>query len=107
MKDVIKLILGMSIALISTQAVSGKLIMIEDAFELEPAVYFLGKNLNGAVHGQVCNTCPLVKVVITPETRAFNGKKEVSLLSKVGSTKKPRFTFYNIKTKKVTRLVWY
>ncbi len=107
MKQLIKLVFTVVIALTSMQAISGKLIMIEDAFELEPSVYFLGKNLTGAIHGKVCETCPLVKLTITPQTRAYNGEKEVSLASKVGSTKKPRFTYYNIKSRKVTRLVWY
>ncbi len=108
MKHVIKLVFGMLLVLLSINSMANeRLVMIEGSFELEPSVYFLGGNLTGAVHGKECKTCPLVKLTITPETKAFNGRKEVSLSSKVGSSTKPTFTYYNLKSKKVTRLVWW
>ena len=111
MNNFFKLITGMTLILLSNTALSWQApVLVEGAIEVEPSslsVYFLGKSLNGSIHGKVCEDCELEKLSITPKTKAFKGQKEVMLSSMVDESKKPDLVLFDLKTKKVTRLVWY
>jgi len=107
MKPLMKIIFGLTLASIALTASAGKIpVETQGAFEIEPTVYFLGKSLSGVVQGQQCEQCPIEKLTITPATKAFVNQKEVSLSSKAGATEKPSLVIYDLKTKKVIRLVW-
>lgn len=81
-------------------------VAVEEAIELKPSVYYLGKSLNGKIYAKRCDNCEVLKLTITPKTRAFVANKEVILSSRVSSTVKPELTLYDPKTNKVTRLFW-
>jgi len=107
MKYVFKKIITLILVLSSTTAMAGRIpVETQGAFELPATLYFLGKSLSGSLHGQKCEECPIEKLKITPQTRAFVGKKEVGLASRVGITRKPDLVIYELKSKKVLKLVW-
>lgn len=84
---------------------SNGIIFLEEAIE-RPTFFFLGKNLTGVVKGSICGGCEEIKIAITSETLAFMDKKPVSLKSMSRTTAKPSVIFFDIKTKKATRLLW-
>jgi len=109
MKFFMKCFLGLALSIFSVTAFSAttNIIQIEEAIEGEPEVFFLGKSLNGSVQARLCEECPIEKYTITPKTKAFVDDKEVLLSSRAGSSKKPVLMLFDVKTKKVTRLVWF
>ena len=83
-----------------------KLEMIEDAIEGKPSVLFIARDLTGHLKARKCEDCQEIKITITPKTKAYIGQQAVSLKSMAAKTAKPELIFYDIKTKKATRLYW-
>ena len=101
----IKFILATVFMLVMSQSVAVEQVH-EEAIEGAPDVFFLGKNMNGSIHGKICGNCPVVKLTITPKSKAFLDNKRVDLQSMSKSASKPYLTFFDIKTKNVTRMYW-
>lgn len=104
MKFIKKIAMVISFLLVSSQLNAEQGVV---SYEIEPVFYYLGKSLNGSVHlpGQ-CEHCSILKLKITPKTKAIVNHKEVSLASVVGK-KQPTFVAYHKKTKQVRRMYWY
>lgn len=78
----------------------------EEAIEGEPNTFFLGQDLNGAIRNKTCDTCPEVRLVITPEAEAYVDRQRVDLKAMADSSKKPYLIFYDVKNNRVTRMYW-
>jgi hypothetical protein len=78
----------------------------EEAIEGEPDTFFLGQELNGAIRNKICDTCPEVKLVITPKAEAYVDRQPTDLKAMADSSKKPYLIFYDVKNNQVTRMYW-
>lgn len=108
MKTFMKIITVIALIAVSNvvQAAGGRDANLR-TYEGEPVRLFIGKDLKGFAHLKECEKCEIIKLVITPDTKALMDNKYVSLESQKGTTQKPKMVFYNVKTSKVTRLYWY
>jgi len=111
MNLIIKNILLLSMLVFGVSALAAKAPQrtIEEGIEGTPTLVFIGKSLTGKLHVKACDdeNCPLLKLNITPQTKAFYDRKPVSLSSRIESPVKPELTIYDVNTNNVIRLYWY
>lgn len=88
-------------------AVSAKLEMIEEAIESEALSIKMSQDLTGVIRGKVCQTCETILVRITPETRLYINRAQVDLSEALTRSGNPGTAFFNIKTRKVTKIHLY
>ena len=69
--------------------------------------FYLGKNLEGHVKTKACETCTERMFIITPDVKATLNGKPVPLSRFVLSKHVPSVLHFDIKTKKLSRIVWY
>jgi hypothetical protein len=118
MKNIFQII-SLMLLLVMAQAVSAADVPVVDddepmrgiiethnAIESSSLRISLDSNLNGFVEGKVCDFCEPIKVIITPETKAYANNVEVPL--KQAESRLGRFAtvIYELKTKNVTAIRW-
>ena len=84
-----------------------RIIMTEDAMEASSLHISLNERAGtGSITGKVCDTCEEITVKITPETRAFQGGKEVPLKMAQDRLGRSALVFFDTEKKQVTRIKW-
>jgi len=83
-------------------------VMVENynAIEAESLRISLDKNLKGFVEGKVCDSCEEIKVTITPQTKAYENRKEVPLKKAEARIGRYATVIYEVKTKQVVSIRW-
>ncbi|PCI09285.1 MAG: hypothetical protein COB77_00245 [Gammaproteobacteria bacterium] len=66
----------------------------------------LGSDLHGFVEGKVCDYCETIKVIITPETKAYKNNIEVPLIRAKNRIGRFATVFYELETKNVRAIRW-
>jgi hypothetical protein len=99
------IILGAMLTLYSGLARS--LEMIEEALESESLVIKLSNDLTGIARGKKCDRCEIEVVSITPDTKLLVNGVPTNLIEAQKKSGKPGTIFYDIKTRKVTRIEVY
>jgi len=61
---------------------------------------------SGFVEGQVCDACELLKVTVTPETKAFANNVEMPLAMAKSRLGRYAVVIYDVETKNVTEIRW-
>lgn len=79
---------------------------IHDSFEAESLRISLGADLNGFVEGKVCDQCETIKVIITPETKAYANNVEVPLIKAKSRIGRYATVMYELDTKNVSTIRW-
>ncbi|MFW2371882.1 MAG: hypothetical protein ACN4GM_02080 [Gammaproteobacteria bacterium] len=99
--------LGMisSYAIAAEQREKG-LILLEEAFEAEKLQIRMTNDLKGTIVGRICDQCKNMTVTITPQTKAFERNKPVSLIEAKKRYGKRALVIFDIKTKKVNEIRW-
>ena len=69
--------------------------------------FYLGKDLQGYVKTKACETCKETVIKITADARAFLDGKEVPLSRFIMSKHVPSSLHFDIKTKKLSRILWF
>jgi len=84
-----------------------RLIETHNAIESASLRISMDDSLNGFVEGKVCDTCEVIKVTITPATKAFENDVEVPL--KRAESRIGRFAtvIYALETKQVSAIRWW
>lgn len=82
------------------------IISTHDAIESMSLRISIDNSLHGFVEGKVCDSCETIKVIITPETRAYAHGREVPL--KKARSRIGRFAtvIFERDTKKVSAIRW-
>lgn len=86
---------------------SGPLVMIEEAIESEALSIKMSKDLTGIIRGKVCQNCETILVNITPETELLIKGQQVDLSEALNRSGSPGVAFFDIKTRKVTKIDLY
>ena len=80
---------------------------VEAAIESESLKISLNEKTGiGVVYGKVCDQCEQLKLNITPETRAYEGKTHVGLAQAKGRLGQYATVIFNKETLDVIRIVW-
>lgn len=66
----------------------------------------LNSDLHGFVEGKVCDFCEPIKVIITPETKAYANDVEVPLMQAKSRVGRFATVIYELKTKNVSAIRW-
>lgn len=69
--------------------------------------FYLGNDLQGYVKTKTCETCKEKVIKITADAQAFLDGKQVSLNRFVMSKHVPSSLHFDIKTKKLSRILWF
>ncbi len=77
-----------------------------NAIESESLRISLDDKNYGFVEGKVCDACEVIKVTITPETKAFANRVEVPLKNAKSRLGRFATVFYELSTKKVSSIRW-
>ena len=77
-----------------------------DAIESKKLRISLDKNNHGFVEGRSCKTCDTIKLTITPETKAFIGKKEVPLSRASDRLGRYATVIYELGSKNISQIRW-
>ncbi len=82
--------------------------MIEkyNAMEAESLRISLNEKLSGFVEGKVCDACEVIRVTITPATKAFANNVEVPLKTAKSRLGRYATVLYEVKSKNVTEIRW-
>jgi len=64
------------------------------------------KTATGVVYGKVCDDCEELKLVITPESRAYQGKTQVGIAQAKARLGREATVIFNKETKEVIRIRW-
>ncbi len=82
--------------------------MVENynAIESESLRISLGNNLKGFIEGKGCDSCEVIKVIITPETKAYENRVEVPLKKAEARIGRNATVIYEVKTKRVASIRW-
>ena len=97
------------ILLAGSNAAMAEQTQIEYAYEDPIVAFHLARDLTGYIKIRIggCDSCKVKMFKITPDVKAELDGKEVPLSNYISSAKKPTSAHFSIKTKKMTRLVWY
>jgi len=80
---------------------------VQAAIESESLKISLDENTGtGVVYGKVCDECEELKLNITPETRAYEGKTQVGLAQARGRLGREATVIFNTETKNVVSIRW-
>jgi len=60
----------------------------------------------GVIYGKVCDQCEELKLEITPETRAYEGKTQVGIAQAKARLGRYATVIFNKETKQVIRIRW-
>lgn len=85
---------------------SGRAYDVFDAIESPSLRISLNDSLNGFVEGKACDFCKVIRLRVTPETKAYENNIEVPLKNAESRLGRYAAVFYLIKTKKVTEIRW-
>jgi len=66
----------------------------------------LDDSLHGFVEGKVCDFCETIKVIITPETKAYSDDVEVALKNAKNRIGRFATVIYELDTKNVSEIRW-
>jgi len=83
-------------------------ILIENynAIESDSLRISMNSGLNGFIEGKVCDSCKEIKVIITPQTKAYENKVEVPLKEAESRIGRSATVIYEVKTKLVSAIRW-
>jgi len=88
----------------SSAVFSKPVVMIEEAIESESLTIKMSKDFTGVIRGKVCQSCELIVVRITPQTKLFIKGKQADLSEASGRSGKPGTAIFDIKSRNVTRI---
>ena len=125
MKKVIQIIVAMLTLLMGSQALAARdlpqivnlpdglkfeirrgVIETHNAIESEALRISLASDLTGFVEGKVCDSCKTIKVMITPQTKAYNKGLEVPLIEAKRRIGRFATVIYELETKNVSAIRW-
>ena len=86
---------------------AGPIVILEEAIESESLSIKMSKDLTGVIRGKICDSCEVILVSITPDTKLFVKGKQVNLSKASTRSGKPGTATFNIKSKKVTKIYSY
>jgi hypothetical protein len=77
-----------------------------NAMEAESLRISLDASNNGFIEGKVCDACEKIKVIITPSTKAYIGKREVPLKQAKDRLGRYATVIFDIETKNASVIRW-
>lgn len=96
-------VLWIAFSLLSVTAEAAESRLTTQTIEADKLQIVLGDDLNGYVTGKICDQCKVLRVVITPDTRAFAKDVPTPLINaKNRAGKKALVTFEEVTLKVVT-----
>lgn len=108
MKKIILNVLVLFCAVVSANiSVAGKLVELDSAIESNALRIKVSKDLTGIVSGQTCPSCEIEIVTVTPETQLYVNGVATSLSKASLRSGKPGTAIFNIKSRKVTKILSY
>ena len=107
-KNIYYLLMVISVLFFQQTAQAGKgLIVVEQAMETSSLKIKVSRDLTGIVTGQICQSCEMQVIKVTPSTELYVGGKKVSLKFASDQNGKAGVIFFNPKTKTATRIKSY
>jgi len=119
MKNIIQILVTACCLMIATQVIAARSLPGDDRYDFKRGVIethgaiessslriIVDASLHGFVEGKICDFCEAIKVMITPDTKAYESNVEVPL--KRAKSRIGRFAtvFYELETKNVSAIRW-